>query len=71
MTRDVIPRRPAGPDRHPASSSAGLAGPALAGEAGSATSPTSVTYSFPLLDSRDKVRAQLSIIDLRSWSGNE
>ena len=28
MTRDVIPPRPAGPDRHPASASAGLAGPA-------------------------------------------
>ena len=43
IRRDVIswilPPRPAGPDRHPAPASAGLAGPALAGEAGSATSP--------------------------------
>ena len=38
MIRDVIPPRPAGPDRHPASASAGLAG--------SATSPTYTTCAY-------------------------
>ena len=54
IRRDVIPwilpPRPAGPDRHPAPASAGLAGPALAGEAGSATSPSIFcTFSSPTL----------------------
>ena len=42
MTRDVIPTRPAGPDRHPASASAGLAG--------SATSPRFRPFLMALTD---------------------
>ena len=45
IRRDVIPWiLPPRPDRHPAPASAGLAGPALAGEAGSATSPTFLSF---------------------------
>ena len=50
MTRDVIPPRPAGPDRHPASASAG--------EAGSATSPKKWTSIFVFWSFKNEERTR-------------